>query len=61
MNRATMVIRIGEEKHKKHNIQISHDSTMCLHPRERRLKIFTITEITLYRTAFIITLNMIKL
>ena len=56
----TKMIKIGVKKNKE-NTQILRGSAMCLHPRERRLKLFTISEIRLHRRIFIITLYMIKL
>ena len=54
------MIKIKVKKNKE-NTQILHGSTVCLHPRERRLKLFAITEIGLHRRVFIITLYMTKL
>ena len=55
-----MVIRIGEEKQEEHT-QVLRGLAMCLHPRERRLEFFTITEIGLHKRVFIITLDITKL
>ena len=51
----------NQSKEKQRNTQILHGSTVYLHPRERRLKLFAITEIGLHRRVFIITLDMTKL
>ena len=54
-----MVIQTGEEK--QEHTQVLRGSEMCLHPRERRLEFFTITEIGLHKRVFIITLDITKL
>ena len=52
---------IGVKKKTKTKTQILCDSVVCLHPRERKLKLFTIIKIGLHMRVFIITLDMIKL
>ena len=42
-NHATMVIRIIEEKQEEY-AHILRGSVVCLHPRERRHELFTITK-----------------
>ena len=52
---------IGVKKKTKKKTQILCDSVVCLHPRERKFKLFTIIKIGLHMRVFIITLDMIKL
>ena len=56
----TKMIKIRVNKNEE-NTHILRGSTVCLHPRERRLKIFTIFEIGLHMRGFIRTLYITKL